>query len=829
MLARQRTTNLRNGLDRDVYQIVRKLEDQGESKRRRLTVVTVYESIKASNSSLARQKRRPLEDAIDRVLLYRQEEVKADEAGEDSEEALERETAATAAACKAARRSERDAFLLNKQMTKHWDFSGAAATPSAASAVSSPGKPIARADSAANPVSGGEGPERMDVDEPIERQPNGEPKPKRKRKTRHASSTRGSAAADLPALEANAGLKLDDMGGIDHILDAFQDQLLLPLRQGLLYADVGFTPKGGILLHGPSGTGKTSLVHALADELQVAFIPVAATSLVSGISGESERNIRDFFDEAVRLAPALLFLDDIDVVAGKMDGAQKAMEVRMSSEISQGLDKIARCTGGGRYVVVMAASNRPDSIEPTVRRRFQEMEMSMPDERARESILRAMTRGISVAGDVDYAALARLTPGYVGADLAKAVEIAVTEAVKSKFRIKLDRTAAEAGRAGPMTPRESWKAAVAIPANDLSQASAATLSQEQEKELQIQIQTQTQTQQEPGQGADAQARATGAGSDSDARTWVTFDNLKRAVAKVQPAAKREGFSTVPNTTWAEVGALQAVRRKLEFAIVRPIEQPERFAALGIKPAAGILLWGPPGCGKTLVAKAVANASKANFISIKGPELLNKYVGESEHNVRQLFSRAKSSAPCVLFFDELDALVPTRDFTMSGATSRVVNALLTELDGVNDRSGIYVVGATNRPDAIDEAIRRPGRLGTDIYVGLPTPDDRVDILRTIYDTTIPRRGDGEADGERRARAHASIDRVARDPRCGRFTGADLRQLLHAASEACLMRSIDDDGPDCGGADLHISDLDWEVALNEVKPSVKDIEKYLEIAR
>ncbi|KAL8365673.1 hypothetical protein RB595_004468 [Gaeumannomyces hyphopodioides] len=827
MLARQRTTNLRNGLDRDVYQIVRKLEDQQGESKRRLTVVAVYESIKGSNSSLARQKRRPLEDAIDRVLLYRQEEVKADDAGEDSEEALERETAAAAAgASKAARRSERDAFLLNKQMTKHWDFSGAATTPSAASAVSSPGKPMPRADSATNPVSGGEGPEKMGVDEPMERQQNGEPKPKRKRKIRHASSARDLAAADLPALEANAGLKLDDMGGIDHILDAFQDQLLLPLRQGLLYADVGFTPKGGILMHGPSGTGKTSLVHALADELQVAFIPVAATSLVSGISGESERNIRDFFDEAIRLAPALLFLDDIDVVAGKMDGAQKAMEVRMSSEISQGLDKIARCTGGGRYVVVMAASNRPDSIEPTVRRRFQEMEMSMPDERARESILRAMTRGISVADDVDYAALARLTPGYVGADLAKAVEIAVTEAVKSKFRIKLDRTAAEAGHAGPMTPRESWKAAVAIPANDLSQASTA-LSQRQEKEPQIQIQTQTR--QEPGQGADQQARNTGGDSDSGARTCVTFDNLERAVAKVQPAAKREGFSTVPNTTWAEVGALQAVRRKLEFAIVRPIEQPERFAALGIKPAAGILLWGPPGCGKTLVAKAVANASKANFISIKGPELLNKYVGESEHNVRQLFSRAKSSAPCILFFDELDALVPTRDFTMSGATSRVVNALLTELDGVNDRSGIYVIGATNRPDAIDEAIRRPGRLGTDIYVGLPTPDDRVDILRTIYDTTIPR-GDDEADGPRRARAHASIDRVARDPRCGRFTGADLRQLLHAASEACLMRSTYD-GPDCAGADagLHISDLDWEVALDEVKPSVKDIEKYLEIAR
>ncbi len=157
-----------------------------------------------------------------------------------------------------------------------------------------------------------------------------------------------------------------------------------------------------------------------------------------------------------------------------------------------------------------------------------------------------------------------------------------------------------------------------------------------------------------------------------------------------------------------------------------------YSAVGIQPAAGILLWGPPGCGKTLVAKAVANESKANFISIKGPELLNKYVGESERAVRQLFSRAKSSAPCILFFDEMDALVPKRDDSLSDASSRVVNALLTELDGVGDRSGIYVIGATNRPDIIDEAIRRPGRFSTSTTMSaFPRLAERVAILQTLY--------------------------------------------------------------------------------------------------
>ena len=158
-----------------------------------------------------------------------------------------------------------------------------------------------------------------------------------------------------------------------------------------------------------------------------------------------------------------------------------------------------------------------------------------------------------------------------------------------------------------------------------------------------------------------------------------------------------------------------------------------FHTVGIHSPDGVLLWGPPGCGKTLLAKACANESRANFISVKGPELLNKYVGESERAVRQVFERARSSIPCILFFDELDALVPKREDSLSEASSKVVNTLLTELDGLSDRAGIYVIAATNRPDQIDPAMLRPGRLGTSVYIGLPTPEERVDILTRTRNT------------------------------------------------------------------------------------------------
>lgn len=760
--------SLRQGLDRDVYQIVRKYED--DSNGSKLTISGVYEFIQRSNSSLKRQKKRILEDSIERVLDVRREESKVEK---DSDEELEREIQAQESRAKRSR-EERDAGLLNRQLTKHWNFknSEAKATGSAASSTGrrTPG-----------------GADAMDVDTPtVDRQANGEAKPKRRR--RDPKEVDRSPPQDI---------SLDDLAGVDGVIDRLKGPVWIPLLRGDDLAELGYRPSDGVLLHGPSGCGKTTLAHALAADLEVAFIPVSAPSLVGGTSGESEKNIRDIFDEAMRLAPCLVFFDELDSIAGKRDNAQKAMEGRIVAEICNGMDKIGRPgrsdEGGDRpgNVVVLAATNRPESIDPVVRRRFGvEVDIGMPNEAARVKILRTMTRDLALGGDVDFSALARLTPGYVGADLKHVVSAAVFKSIQARTDLQSELFVEQI----PTTDGEvvellkSWKAQ-----NDAGTRSAKS-------EIRI-------------------MKASNAMYSGP--LGITQADFKAAVSTVQPAAKREGFSAIPDTTWHHVGALGEVRKKLEMTIIGPIKYPERFARVGIKSGAGILLWGPPGCGKTLVAKAVANESKANFISIKGPELLNKYVGESERAVRQLFARAKSSAPCILFFDEMDALVPKRDDSLSDASSRVVNALLTELDGVGDRSGIYVVGATNRPDCIDPAIRRPGRLGTSVFVGLPTADERVDILRTIYwNTIVSTKEDRKAADERLAA-------IALDERCKGFSGADLGNLMQAAAQASLERTYYHGGGDISedtGADSEITPGDWEKALNEVKPSVKNDGRY-----
>jgi ribosome biogenesis ATPase len=256
--------------------------------------------------------------------------------------------------------------------------------------------------------------------------------------------------------------------------------------------------------------------------------------------------------------------------------------------------------------------------------------------------------------------------------------------------------------------------------------------------------------------------------------------------------------------------LEEVRKQLEQAIVEPILEPETYAEVGIVAPTGVLLWGPPGCGKTLLAKAVANESKANFISIKGPELLNKYVGESERAVRQVFERARSSVPCILFFDELDALVPKRDDSLSEAGSKVVNTLLTEMDGCDKRSGIYVIAATNRPEQIDPAMLRPGRLGTTVFVDLPSVAGRVSILQTLYRLALPNPRDEEVE---------ALERVARDTRCDDFSGADLQQLCTAAGNAAIVRKKLE-----GLTSVRIEAIDWDVALQGAKKSVNNMGVY-----
>ncbi|KAI0418691.1 P-loop containing nucleoside triphosphate hydrolase protein [Xylaria grammica] len=714
-----------HGLDRDVYQIIRKFEDQhvDEKKPPKFTIMGVYDAIKQSNSSLARQKKRPLEDSIDRVLRLRREEKQEDDEEADIEEV---------AAASPQKPKERDSYLLNKQIAKSWNIpkvqsSSEMATP--------------------EPQANLEG----------ERRPNGEPRPKKRRAERKEREDR------TPPADAS----LRDLGGMDDAIKILVKSITWPMHAPEACEKGLVKPARGVLIHGPPGCGKTMLAKAYAASLGVAFIPVSAPSLVAGMSGESEKKIRELYDEAKKLAPCLIFIDEIDAIMGKRENAQREMEKRIVAQMLTCMDDCDPQKMGGKLVVTLAATNRPDSIDPALRRagRFNyEISLGIPNEVAREAILRKMLSRIPLANDVDCKILAKRTPGFVGADLEDLISVAQ---------------------------------------NDLATDLMSQIARESSA---ASMEVDSEIQDPPMIKLHYDILAAPLNAIPEDKYVLTMRHFLEAVKQVQPSSKREGFSTIPDTTWAHIGALDDVREELMLSIVEPIHHPEKFKALGIEGPSGVLLWGPPGCGKTLLAKAVANESKANFISVKGPELLNKYVGESERSVRQVFSRARASAPCVVFFDELDALVPRRDSNGTDSSARVVNQLLTELDGMNNRSGVYVIGATNRPDMIDPAILRPGRLGTNIFIDLPTADGRVEILKTRIRRVLPSYTDFDI-----------LENVARDRRCDGFSGADIENLHSAAAKAAMRRIISQ------GREAEKSSLlpeDWQRALNETKPSVSD---------
>lgn len=608
---------------------------------------------------------------------------------------------------------------------------------------------------------------------------------------------------------------LSSLGGMDDVVAQLMELIGLPILHPEIYLSTGVEPPRGVLLHGPPGCGKTSIANALAGELKVPFISISAPSVVSGMSGESEKKIRELFEEAKSLAPCLMFFDEIDAITPKRDGgAQREMEKRIVAQLLTSMDELTMTKTGGKPVIVIGATNRPDSLDAALRRagRFdREICLNVPNEISRLHILRKMSQNLKINGEIDYAKLAKLTPGFVGADLKALTTAAGTCAIKRIFENygellnssgKSDSDKMDIDHENSNSIDESQD----VLKNTANMINPLPLSV---------IQRFIKSFPEP------------LNDEQLNELSIKYEDFLKALPTIQPTAKREGFATVPDVTWANVGALGKIRIELNMAIVQPIKRPELYEKVGINAPAGVLLWGPPGCGKTLLAKAVANESRANFISIKGPELLNKYVGESERAIRQVFTRARASVPCVIFFDELDALVPRRDTSLSESSSRVVNTLLTELDGLNDRRGIFVIGATNRPDMIDPAMLRPGRLDKTLFIELPNKEEKLDIIKTLS------KSNGTPLGP-----DVNFDTIISDDRCRNFSGADLAALVRESSISALKRSffksdeiqsVVDNNLDKEFEDLSVGVSDEQIivtlndfyrALQKVKPSVSD---------
>jgi transitional endoplasmic reticulum ATPase len=291
---------------------------------------------------------------------------------------------------------------------------------------------------------------------------------------------------------------------------------------------------------------------------------------------------------------------------------------------------------------------------------------------------------------------------------------------------------------------------------------------------------------------------------------VTEADLKDALKGITPSAMREVFVEVPDVTWSDVGGLDDTKERLRETIQWPLDYPEVFEQMDLDAAKGVLMYGPPGTGKTLLAKAVANEAESNFISIKGPELLNKYVGESEKGVREVFKKARSNAPTVIFFDEIDSIAGQRGRTQSdsGVGERVVSQLLTELDGLEELEDVVVVATTNRPDLIDSALLRPGRL--DRHVHVPVPDE--EARRKIFE--VHTRGKPLADD-------VDLDQLAR--KTEGYVGADVEAVCREASLAAtreFIHSVDAAEAATSVGNVRVTMDHFEHALDEVKASVDE---------
>ncbi|MEC7170013.1 MAG: CDC48 family AAA ATPase, partial [Candidatus Thermoplasmatota archaeon] len=528
-------------------------------------------------------------------------------------------------------------------------------------------------------------------------------------------------------------ISYEDIGGLGDQLQKVREMIELPLKHPILFRRLGIDPPRGVLLHGPPGTGKTLIAKAVAAETQAHFTSINGPEIISKYYGESEKQLREIFDEATSNAPAIIFIDELDSIAPKREDVSGEVERRVVAQLLTLLDGMQ----GRDNVVVIGATNRRDAIDPALRRpgRFdRELEIGVPDKNGRSEIIDIHTRGMPISDDFEMEWLLENSYGFVGADISALVRESAMKALR-RYLPEIDLDQDE------------------IPAEVLE------------------------------------------------KMEVKMADFREAIKEIEPSALREIYVEVPTASWDDVGGLSEIKERLKESIEWPLNQPETFEHFGIKPPRGIVLFGAPGTGKTLIAKAIANEAKANFISIKGPEMISKWVGESERAVREVFKKAKQAAPSIIFLDEFESIAGVRR-SMTGEGSdvmnRVVNQILSSMDGVESMEGVIVVAATNRPEMIDPALLRSGRFERVLHVPPPDRQSRLEILK-IHSSEMPL-------------GRFKLDDIADD--LENYTGADIEAICREAA-LIAMRA----------GKKTVSKSHFEEAVNRVRPTVnKDMLEY-----
>ncbi len=527
------------------------------------------------------------------------------------------------------------------------------------------------------------------------------------------------------------GVTYEDIGGLKEELQKVREVIELPLKYPEVFQRLGIDPPKGVLLYGPPGTGKTLIAKAVANEIGASFFTINGPEIMSKYYGESEQRLREIFEEAKENAPSIIFIDEIDAIAPRRDEVTGEVERRVVAQLLALMDGLEE----RGQVIVIGATNRIDAIDPALRRpgRFdREIEIGVPDREGRFEILQIHTRNMPIEPEyrIDFVleALRNIYRQYTDKEILEAVQRTYDEVKNLEDKEKI---------------RE-------VVRRNLREEVIQDLEREIIKAMLKELADQTHG----FVGADIEALCKEAAMKALRRyipqidmngdeiplellesMKVTYDDFKSALKEIEPSAMREVLVEVPKVTWNDVGGLEDVKREIIEAVEWPLKYPEKFKRFGIRPPKGVLLYGPPGTGKTLVAKAVANEANANFISVKGPELLSKWLGESEKAVRKIFKKARQVAPCIIFFDEIDAIAGMRGLEENRAVERVVNQLLTELDGLEELEGVVVIGATNRPDIIDPALLRPGRFDRLVYVRPPDKKSRLAIFK-IHTRNMP---------------------------------------------------------------------------------------------